>query len=60
MTTFADARVSDPSMGTMHTLQTRGHPPQCYRYVVAMIQLFSFLKAPTYDVVVGEYKGSQD
>jgi hypothetical protein len=49
---------SDPTLGTLHSLQTRSAPAPSFRYVVATFQLFWFLKAPVYDVVVGEHSGS--
>jgi hypothetical protein len=49
----------DPTLRTLHSLRTRGEPAPSYRYVLAMIQLFSFLNAPSYDVIVGEFQGSR-
>jgi hypothetical protein len=51
---------SDPILRTLHSLQTRDAPAPSFRYVIATIQLFSFLKAPTYDVVVGENRRFQN
>jgi hypothetical protein len=50
----------EPILGTLHSLCTRGEHPPTFRYVVATLHLFSFLNAPTYDVVVGEYQGAQN
>jgi hypothetical protein len=48
---------SDPELRTLHLLSTRSDNRTGPRYVIASVQLFSFLNAPTYDVVVGEYQG---
>jgi hypothetical protein len=49
-----DNSLSDPTLRTLHRLQVHGHDDTGVEYVVVSIQLFSFLKAPTYYVVVGE------
>ena len=55
-----DPAPTDPTVRWLHSLRTRGEHPPTFRYVVATIQLFSFLNAPTYDVVVGEFVASTD
>jgi hypothetical protein len=47
---------SDPTLRTLHCLDTRSDNSTGTRYVIVSLQLFSFLSAPTYDVVVGIYR----
>ena len=54
-----DATYEDPTLRTLHAMSTRSEVRSGCRYVIVSVQLFSFLNAPTYDVIVGEYKTSQ-
>jgi hypothetical protein len=47
-------KYEDSTLKTLHALDTRIAVVGGARYAVVSIQLFSFLNAPTYDVIVGQ------